>query len=176
MYGGARALCFALFEILTSSFKQFLRVPAPRHVSPFLRLFLRCPALASRFSSRADAQLLPASHRLRASSCLPVKSFSLFFFPEFRRIRCRLKRKGERDKMISGGRKPRKSSEKERVVGRVVKSFRPSAIVDGGQKEGTNSYDLHANRSASVFVLGPAIDCRRSFRWNRVPRNLRSFV
>ena len=78
--------------------------------------------------------------------------------------------------MISGGRKPRKSSEKERVVGRVVKSFRPSAIVDGGQKEGTNSYDLHANRSASVFVLGPAIDCRRSFRWNRVPRNLRSFV
>lgn len=80
MYGDARALCFALFEILTSSFKQFLRVPAPRHVSPFLRLFLRCPALASRFSSRADAQLLPASHRLRASSCLPVKSFSLFFF------------------------------------------------------------------------------------------------
>lgn len=78
--------------------------------------------------------------------------------------------------MISDGRKPRKSSEKERVEGRVVESFCPSAIVDGGQKEGTNSYDLHANRSASLFVLGPAIDCRRSFRWNRVPRDLRSFV
>lgn len=132
--------------------------------------------------SAARFTCLPITRLIRVKE---ITSYLSFRIPARSRRKKRKKERKKRQRTAKEGGQDRYPAERKatKILGpaesararartRLVKSFN-APIVDDGQKRGTNSYDLYANRSTSLFV--PKCSDRLSSiapRWNRVSLSL----